>query len=209
MAKAEYGEAPWIDPAAEVTACRLEPWTAVHARSRLLECTLGAYTYIMSDCELTYTTTGRFCSIAAQARINPGNHPLGRAALHHFTYRAGAYGFAPADETAFFDWRRADAVTLGHDVWIGHGVVVLPGVRIGTGAAIGAGAIVTKDVEPFAVMAGNPARCLRLRVPPAVAAGLLRIAWWDWSRERLAAAVEDFRVLDAAAFVEKHDPERR
>ena len=75
-------------------------------------------------------------------------------------YRSSAYGLGP-DDPAFFEWRRSSPVTLGHDVWIGHGAVVLPSVSIGNGAAVGAGAIVTKDVPPFAVVAGNPARVVR------------------------------------------------
>jgi carbonic anhydrase/acetyltransferase-like protein (isoleucine patch superfamily) len=93
---------------------------------------------------------------------------------------------------------------LGHDVWIGHGAVVLPGVKIGIGAAIGAGAVVSKDVPPFAVVAGVPAKVIRFRFDENVRAGLLELAWWDWSRERLATALPDFRTLGAAQFIAKY-----
>ena len=89
-------------------------------------------------------------------RINPGNHPMQRASQAHFTYRASAYFPGESDEADFFAWRRAHKVTIGHDVWIGHGAIVLPGRRIGTGAVVAAGAIVTKDVPPYAIVAGNP-----------------------------------------------------
>ena len=98
-------------------------------------------------------------------RINPGNHPLWRAALHHFTYRSRSYDLHPEDDREFFDWRRAHPVVLGDDVWIGHGAILLPGVKIGTGAVVGAGAVVTKDVPPFTIVAGVPAKTLRRRVP--------------------------------------------
>jgi acetyltransferase-like isoleucine patch superfamily enzyme len=126
-------------------------------------------------------------------------------ALNHFTYRTSAYGLGP-DEAGFFDWRRGHRVTLGHDVWLGHGVIVLPGVSIGTGAAIGAGAVVTKDIPPFAVAVGNPARVIRFRFPADIRAALMEIAWWDWPRERLSAALEDIRTLSAEEFCRRHAP---
>ncbi|MEJ5375396.1 MAG: chloramphenicol acetyltransferase [bacterium] len=196
---------PSVDPSAVIEKCQLGVWTEVGARCRLQDTYLGDYSYVMEDCQIDHTSIGKFCSIAAACRINPGNHPLGRAALHHFTYRSFQYGLA-ADDEEFFQWRRSHGVVLGHDVWLGHGVVVLPGVQIGTGAVIGAGAVVTRDVPPFTVVAGVPARVLRERFSREVQAALLRIGWWNWSHDQLKAALMDFRQLDAQAFVEKYDP---
>jgi hypothetical protein len=83
------------------------------------------------------------------ARINPGNHPMGRATQSHMTYRASAYFPGEPDEEEFFAWRRASLVVVGHDVWIGHGAIILPGRTVGTGAVVGAGAVVTKDSIPM------------------------------------------------------------
>jgi len=182
----------------------LGPWTRVGARSSLMEVDFGAYSYIVSDASAIYAEIGRFCSIAQAARINPGNHPLHKAALHHFTYRSVSYDVCESDDDEFFEWRRSHKVRLGHDVWIGHGAVVLPGVSIGTGAAIGAGAVVSRDIPPFAVAVGVPARPIRDRFPEAVQQKLMDLAWWDWEHERLREALADFRILDAAAFVAKH-----
>src|SRR5262245_57136447 len=87
----------------------------------------------------------------------------------------------------------ARLVVVGHDVWIGHAAIILPGRTVGTGAVIGAGAVVTKDVDPYAIVAGNPARVIRQRFPAAVAQRLQRLAWWDWDHDRLRAALPDFR----------------
>jgi hypothetical protein len=204
-AKKRLGLEPFVDPTASVRDCRLGAYTKVGARTTLAEVEMGDYSYVVHDAQIIYATIGKFCSIASHTRINPGNHPLDRVALNHFTYRASAYGLGP-DEAGFFDWRRGDRVTLGHDVWLGHGVVVLPGIGIGTGAAIGAGAIVTKDVPPFAVAVGNPARVIRFRFPEEIRAALLRIAWWHWPRERLAESLEQMRTLSAEEFCRRHDP---
>ena len=195
---------PLIHPSAEVTASSLGRFTEVEARSRLSEMTLGDYSYVQRDCSIWSSTIGKFANIASMVRINAPNHPTWRATLHHFTYRAGDYFEGAEDEDDFFAWRRAHSVTVGHDVWIGHGATVLPGVTVGNGAVIGAGAVVSRDVAPFTIVGGVPARLIRERFDSAVADGMQRIAWWDWPHERLFEALVDFRSLDAVDFVARH-----
>jgi phosphonate metabolism protein (transferase hexapeptide repeat family) len=198
------GPSPEIHPDAQVSDSILGPWTRIGARTHLSEVSMGAYSYIVTDSSAAYAEIGKFCSIARDVRINPGNHPTWRAAQHHFSYRAVSYAMGPEDDADFFDWRRSHKVAIGHDVWIGHGATVLPGVTIGTGAVVGAGAVVSRDVPDFTIVAGVPNIPIRERFPKPVQAGLLAIAWWDWEHDRLAAALEDFRRLDADAFVEKY-----
>lgn len=203
-ARGPIDDVPVIDPDALVRDSVLGPWTRVGPRCSLTEVAFGAYSYIVSDASAVYAEIGNFCSIAQGARINPGNHPLHKAALHHFTYRSISYDVGEDDDDAFFEWRRAHRVTIGHDVWIGHGAIVLPGATIGTGAAIGAGAVVSRDIPPFAVAVGAPARPIRERFPAAVQQGLMDLAWWDWEQERLREALADFRALGASEFIAKY-----
>jgi phosphonate metabolism protein (transferase hexapeptide repeat family) len=198
------GERPLIDPSAEVTACRLGRYTEVAARTRLHETEMGDYSYIMQDCSAWCAIIGKFANIASAVRINAPNHPVWRASLHHFTYRAGDYFEGAANEKEFFAWRRTNRVVIGHDVWIGHGATILPGVTIGNGAVIGAGAVVSRPVEAYSIVAGVPARPVRPRFDRDLAARMDELAWWDWPHERLHAALDDFRSLDAADFVARH-----
>jgi phosphonate metabolism protein (transferase hexapeptide repeat family) len=197
-------EAPMLHPTAIVKASRFGPWTVVGPRSQFLEVDFRDWSYTARDAEIFNADVGKFCNIAAGVRLNPTNHPMERATLHHFTYRSRSHHFAEEDDPEVFAWRRAHKVVIGPDVWIGHSAIVLPGRSVGTGAAIGAGAVVTKDVPDYTIVAGNPARPIRRRVDETTEARLKAIAWWDWSPARLRASLADFRQLDATAFAEKY-----
>jgi phosphonate metabolism protein (transferase hexapeptide repeat family) len=195
---------PTIDPTASVRESHLGAYTEVGARTILLDVTMADYSYVVNDAQITYTTIGKFCSIAAMTRINPGNHPMHRASQAHFTYRASAYFPGESDDADFFEWRRAHRVHIGHDVWIGHGAIVLPGRSVGTGAVVAAGAVVTKDVPAYTIVAGNPARPIKRRFPEAITSRLAELAWWDWDHATLRTALPDFRRLDVEDFLAKY-----
>src|SRR5258708_5092161 len=196
-----------VEPTADSTArlhdTRLGAYCEVGARTILHEVTLDDYSYVVNDAQITYTTIGKFCSIAAMTRINPGNHPMQRATQAHFTYRAIAYFPGESDEAEFFEWRREHHVRIGHDVWIGHGAIVLPGRSIGTGAVVAAGAIVTKDVPAYTIVAGNPARTIKRRFPEPIAERLAELAWWDLEHETLRSALPQFPKLAVEEFFQK------
>ncbi len=143
-------------------------------------------------------TVGAFCSIAdAVMFLCDANHSLNAVTtfpVHKLILKQGDRDFNPT---------RRVGITVGNDVWIGRGALIMPGVSIGDGAIVGGGSVVTKDVAPFSVVAGNPARFVRHRVEPALAASLSEIAWWNWPDEKIVAEA-DALAGPVEAFVERH-----
>lgn len=198
-------DAPLIHSTASVSGCTIGRYTEIAERCTVTDASLGDYSYMMRECEVWTATIGKFVNMASHVRLNATNHPTWRATLHHFTYRAGDYWDDASHEEEFFDWRRENAVTIGHDVWIGHGATVLPGVTVGNGAVIGAGAVVSKDVAAYAIVGGVPARLIRERFDAAIGARLDRLAWWDWSHAELRDALDDFRALSIDQFLTRYE----
>lgn len=166
--------------------------------------TLGDYSYVERHSEVIYADIGKFCALASDVSVNALNHPMDRVSQHKFTYRPNEYFLGAKLDHAFREARKQKRVTIGHDVWIGHGATILAGVKIGHGAVIAAGAVVTKDVEPYTIMAGVPARFLRWRFLPDIAGRLIALAWWDWDHDRLAEAVPAMQNLSPEAFLRRY-----
>ena len=129
---------------------------------------------------------GKFCSIACGAKFlfNSANHALGSLSTYTFPIFYEEWGL---DRRSVADaWDNKGDIVVGNDVWIGYEAVILSGVTIGDGAVIGARAVVTKDVPPYTIMGGVPARPIRRRFDEATVETLLRLRWWDWPKEKIA-----------------------
>ncbi|WP_080844158.1 DapH/DapD/GlmU-related protein [Cytobacillus gottheilii] len=193
---------PLIEESCEIINCFAGEWTAIGRNNKLIESSIGDYSYTMEDVTINYSEIGKFCSIASHVCINPVQHPMDRVSQHHITYRRLQYQLKENDDEAFFDWRRSHKVKIGHDVWIGHGAIIMKGVEIGNGAVVGAGAVVTKNVEPYSIVAGVPAKPIRKRFSDEIAAKLEKVSWWDWPREKLENHLDDLN--DVELFIKKH-----
>ncbi|MEQ1938651.1 DapH/DapD/GlmU-related protein [Mesorhizobium sp. CN5-321] len=194
---------PRIHPTAELKSCRLGRYASIAERVILREVSVGDFSYFERHSEAAYASIGRFCSIAANTRINALEHPLERLTTHKVGYRPNEYFRGIGVDAGFLERRRGRPVTIGHDVWIGHGAVILPGVTVGNGAVIGANAVVRRDVPAFTVVAGVPAKPLRRRFAPETAARIEALAWWNWPPETIARAVPDMQSMTIEAFLDR------
>ena len=159
--------------------------------------TIGKYTGLNESTYIGRATVGAFCAFGARTAINPFNHPTDWLSINEFQYRDDSFGWV--DE--YRDLQRLSRTpdmfawsTIGNDVWTGHNVNVMAGVNIGDGAVIGAGSVVTKDVPPYAIVAGAPATVRRYRFPEPIIARLLRSKWWDLELAQLSGL--PFREVD-------------
>lgn len=131
---------------------------------------------------------GSFCSIGSGAAfIMAGNQ--GHRADWISTFPFHFYPYEPRFEDAANGYLPAGETVIGNDVWIGSEAIIMPGVTVGHGAVIGTRALVTRDVEPYAIVGGNPGRVIRRRFDEDRIALLLEMAWWDWPDEQLRAAM--------------------
>ncbi len=198
-------DAPFIHPECEITGSSFGAFVEIGKGSRVTNAHLDDYSYCDRYADIANAGIGKFANIAAFSRIGATDHPLHTASCHHFLYRSDDYWDDAERDAAFFEHRKSRVAHIGHDTWIGAGAMIKPEVTLGHGAVVAAGAVVTKDVAPYTIVAGTPAKTLRFRQPPEIAERLMALGWWDWSHIAIRNALEDFRHLSAEAFLEKYE----
>lgn len=145
---------------------------------------IGRRSYFGEHTLVIHAEIGSYCSIAPHVIIGGGVHPVDRVSTSPFTYGSAAR-LAPFPLLPPPDFVENPKTVVGHDVWIGYAAVILPGVKIGNGAIIAAGAVVSRDVPPYAIVTGVPARVHRFRFSPEEIAWLQQAQWWRWPDAKL------------------------
>lgn len=193
---------PTIDKTSIVDECSFGKYVEIGAFNNISESSFDDFTYTSENCQIIYTEIGKCTNIASYVRINPGQHPMDKPCQHHMLYRKEMFGLGE-DDKEFFQNRRNNSCKIGSDVWIGHNVVVMGGVKIGNGAVIGSSSVVTKDIPPYAIVVGNPAKVIKYRFDEKTIKKLEKIAWWEWETKKIKEAINDFE--DIKAFIKKHE----
>lgn len=196
---------PIIHDDCDLVEADLGRFVEIGRGSRVAYSTMGDYSYCDRYADIANAEVGKFSNIASFVRIGATDHPLDRASLHHFMYRSGDYWEDAEHDADWFALRRSRRAHIGHDTWIGHNAQIKPEVTIGHGAVVASGSIVTKDVPPYMIVAGVPAKPLRTRISPALADRMIALGWWDWSHQDIRDALDDFRKLSAEAFLERYE----
>ena len=180
---ATFHEVIRLNPGARIIKSRLLGPVFLNRLSQIgPDVVFGKYSGMNENCYVARATVGAYCAIGARTAINPFNHPVDWLSINEFQYHPNSFDWVPE----YREFKRLERspdmfrhVTIGNDVWTGHNVNIMAGVSVGDGGIVGAGSVVTKDVPPFAIVAGAPARVVRMRFSDGIIERLLRVKWWD------------------------------
>lgn len=181
-----------LEPGVRVNNSRLGSFNLLCNGSTVVNSRIGDYSYIGRNAVVSGTTLGKFCSIGPGVSMGLGRHPSRDFISTHPIFYSRTFPTCKrfAQEQGFEEY---GSIAIGHDVWVGANAIIGDGVQIGTGAIIGAGAVVIRDVAPYSVVAGVPAKEVRKRFEPEQIRTLLEWSWWDRSDDWLKTHYRAFR----------------
>jgi len=185
----QLSSAPWIrlESNAKIVRSKLGGNNTLGYYSCLNRTQVGRYSGFGSFSYLVDTEVGRYATIGSRVSVGGFNHPVNWLSVHEFQYRDTSRIYGANVYTAADSVHQPHSLdtNLGDDVWVGDNVVILRGVKVSTGVIVGAGSVVTKDIEPYMIAVGNPARVLRPRFEPSVVKRLLELRWWELELHQL------------------------
>ena len=184
-----------------VVNCKFEGDNTVGSDVSLSQMSLGRGSYIANGTAIKYTSIGRFCSIGPEALIGLSRHPMDMVSTSPAFYSTKRDA-CPLSFNQIEVYAEQLETDIGNDVWVGARAVIVGGVTIGDGAVIASSAMVTKDVLPYSIVGGVPAKIISKRFTDEEIALLLSNPWWDWSDADLKSRGADFQSRER--FVEKH-----
>ena len=162
--------------------CTIHPTSKVESGTTAIGTSIGRHSFTGYDCTLINCNIGAFSSIASKVTIGGARHPMEYVSTSP-VFLSHKDSVKTKLSKHVYEWK--EVTVIGNDVWIGEGVMIKGGVKIGDGAVVGMGSIVTKNIPPYAIYAGNPARLVRFRFNEATIIGLLKMRWWDRSDDEI------------------------
>lgn len=178
----------FVSDDAKVDGSKLDIYARVGRFNHLYYVKMGKHTYTGQNTVIMKTNIGNFTSISWNVTIGGGEHNYKKLTNHCFLYN----NYDELNEGKEYYNRFMKKTEIGNDVWIGAGSIILRGVTISDGAVVGAGSVVTKDVPPYAIVAGNPARIIKYRFTEEIINELLKIKWWDWTDKKIKNNISIF-----------------
>jgi len=174
--------------------CRIDPTSAVEGGSQLVSVSMARHSFCGYDCIILNAEIGAFCSIADQVYVGGSAHPMRFVSTSPVFL---SHRDSVKTKFAHHHFFQMPRTVIGNDVWIGFGARIRAGVHIGHGAVVGMGAVVTRDVEPYSIVGGNPAREISRRFSPEIAEALLKSEWWNYSDDELTIFARNFNDPEA------------
>lgn len=191
----------WIEKKCLIRNVKMEPFCHIGENCRVFSTRMGFGSGISRDSIMDSVLMGRYTTLGPDVKVVTGQHPTRKIASTHpaFYSARGQMGFTYVDKTVFQETRFAKdtyKVVIGNDVWIGSYTRILEGVTIGDGAVVAAGAVVTRDVPPYAIVGGVPAKVIRYRFEEDTIRKLLELKWWEKDQQWIKDHADDFENVE-------------